>query len=224
MPNPIRLLIVDDQPLIKDALAALLKEEPDLVVVGCAANGEEALDLAAELQPDIVLMDLVMPVMDGLEAARRFKADLPAVKVLILTMHDSSEYVMQVMQAGAAGYVLKDIRSDTLLRTIKSVQDGLFVFPPVHLLKAATVEVLPKTALTETEVKVFVLLVRGVDKHSSHQKLTSSSAIAKALQMTTRAVEAHRANIRDRLGNLTPLEMVRYALKHGLIEDDDNMG
>jgi two-component system nitrate/nitrite response regulator NarL len=217
MSERIRLLIADDHPVVRDGLAALIAEEDDVTVVGCAADGEAALRLCAELAPDLVLMDIAMPVMDGIAATRRLKAQQPAIKVLVLTMQEAPEYVLDVMRAGAAGYVLKDVSSETLMRTIRSVHDGLFVFPPVDPQASADT---PKTALTRTEVKVFVRMVRGVATNSDAQRRNSSSAIGRDLHMSVRTVEAHRANIRDKLGVMTPWEMVKYATDHGLIEPE----
>lgn len=219
MARTIRLLLADNHPAYMEGLVALFREEPDIEVVGCAVNGQEALELALELEPDIVLMDISMPVMDGLEATRRVKKSLPGVKVLVCTMHNSPEYAVQATEAGAVGFVTKDLPFAALLPTVKAVQAGVIVLPPPPPPPPAPPPP-PKTDLTETEARVFVLMVQGVERNSSYQRLTSSGAIARALGMATRTVEAHRASIRDKLGNLTPVEMVRYALKHGLIDDE----
>lgn len=217
MAQIIRLLIVDDHPTHTEGLVALFKEEPDIEVVGWAANGQAALEMALDLEPDVVLMDMEMPVMNGLEATRRILKHLPNTKILVFTMHNLPEYSVQAMQAGAIGFASKGLSFAALLPMVKVAYAGGSIFPPTP---PPVIKESPKMVLTETEARVFVLMVQGVERRSSYQKLTSSGAIAKALDMATRTVEAHRASIREKLGNLTPLEMVSYARKHGLIDDD----
>lgn len=123
-PLPARLLIADDHDLVREGLRAMLSREPDLKVIGEAADGQEALDLCCSLRPDLVLMDLRMPRMDGIEATRAIREECPATSVLVVTIHESPEYLPQALAAGAAGYVLKDATSQQLLEAVWRVLDG----------------------------------------------------------------------------------------------------
>jgi DNA-binding NarL/FixJ family response regulator len=129
--NPIRVVLVDDHPLLREGLAALLREDPDIAIVGMAANGQEALDTIPALKPDLVLMDINMPVIDGLEATRRLLQAMPEMRVLVLSANDTATGIAQAMQAGAKGYVHKAVSADVLLRAMKTVHSGLTLFPPI---------------------------------------------------------------------------------------------
>jgi len=206
--NAVRLLIVEDHHLMLEGIAALLREEPCIDVVGLAINGSEALEKAEQLKPDVVLMDISMPLMDGLEATRQLRTTMPEVRVLMLTMHSEPEYVMRVMHAGAAGYVQKDVSADKLLSAIVAVHQGISLFPALSHVPDT------KNVLTQRESEVLILLVRGTRTPSGGN---SSGEIARELNVSTRTVETHRRNIFDRLGVRTPLPLVEYARKHGLI-------
>lgn len=209
MQSVIRILIVDDHPLMLDGIAALLAENPAIDVAGLARNGHEALEMADRLKPDVVLMDIGMPLMDGLEATRRLRASNPTIRVLVLTMHDEPEYVRQVMHTGAAGYVMKDISAEKLLHAITAVHNGINVFPA---LTQEPREPVAENVLTARETDVLILLVKGTSNKSN-----SNKDIARELELGTRTVEAHRKNIFSKLNIRTPLELVEYARKHGLI-------
>lgn len=198
--STLRIMIVDDHPVVREGFAAVLREA-GIEVVGMAGNGQEALRLAAELVPDMVLMDIHMPVMDGLAATQALRQQLPALKILMLTMEDSPEYASKAMQAGASGYLVKHSNTDQLLRTIDAVRCGLFVFPP--MISAPQ----PKTTpLTQREIEVLKWVAQG----------KQSGEIARILNIETRTVETHRHNIRDRLGLRSVAELTRYALDHDL--------
>ena len=186
MQDKIRLLMVDDNDLARQGTAALLALESWLEIVGTASNGMEALVLAAETQPDIVLMDINMPVMDGLEATRQLTQRYSHIKVIALTQYDDEHYIRQVMSTGAKGYALKSTDYQKLLITIDSVQKGLFVFPPLssglELLNPLEVTELP---LTPRQTEVAVLWADG---HSACE-------IARKLAIGTRGVESHIQNI-----------------------------
>lgn len=209
MQTPLRLMIVDDHPPVRDGFAALLRDA-GIDVVGMAGNGQEALDKAAEWMPDMVLMDINMPVMDGLVATRQFRLTQPQVLVVVLTMHDAPEYVAQAMQAGAAGYVLKDGSTDKLLRTLDAVRNGLFVFPPPSfsspLLQPPSVAAV-KIPLSARETEVLQLVAQG----------RQSGEIARLLGIETKTVETHRQKIRDKLGLRSVADLTRYALENGLV-------
>ena len=207
MNSKIRLLIVDDNELARKGTAALLALETDITVVGMASNGEEALLLASQLLPDIVLMDIQMPVMDGLEATRRLKELHPTIKVLALTMLDSDAYLMQVMNAKAEGYALKSIDYSKLLTTIKCVQAGLFTFPP--LLRTSTaLESLPNEQsgvnLTPRQLEIARLWVDGLP----------AGTIATRLSISTRGVQTHIQNIYLASQTKNRIELLKYLQKH----------
>ena len=204
-------MIVEDHPLMRDGIAALLREQPGIDVVGLACNGLEALEKARLLKPDVILMDIGMPLMDGLEATRQLQATLPEIRVLMLTMHNEPEYIMQVMRAGAAGYVLKDISADKLIHAITAVHQGISVFPALQQVPEI------ENRLTARETEVLILLVKGTSSKGNSAKANSAKDIARELTCSDRTIETHLKNIYAKLGVRTPLLLVEYARKHGLI-------
>ena len=207
----IKVLLVDDHPLVLDGIQARLEEVPGIRVVGQAHNGQEALEQANRLAPDVVLMDVSMPVMNGLEATRRFNSDYPAVKVLILSMHDNKEYILQLMQSGASGYILKDVSSDELIKAIETVFLGNTYFS-----QSASQTLFnnfethrPQTQnLTKREETVLKLLAEG----------KSNKAIANDLKISVRTVETHRQNIKNKLDIHTAAGLAKYAIEHNLVQ------
>ncbi len=214
MPD-IRVLVVDDHAILRDGIRSLLERQPGIEVVGEAANGLEALQQAAALMPDIVLMDIAMPVMDGLEATRRLREAYPGIKVLILTQHDSREYVAPLLQAGAAGYVLKRSGGREVVAALRQVQEqGTYIEPA--LLRQALAGPssqpagtgAPGEKLTERERDVLRLVVEG----------RSNKEIARALSISPKTVSVHRTNIMSKLGVQNSADLVRFALQHRLVE------
>ncbi len=210
----IRVLLVDDHPLVLDGISARLASVAELEVVGEASNGEEALERAAELKPDVVLMDISMPVLNGLEAALRFRDEQPGVKVLILSMHDSRDYIVKMIQSGAAGYVLKDVSSDELINAIETVCQGGTYF------SAGASQTLfsqfeddngnepPGNVLTRREETVLTLLAEGL----------CNKEIARKLNISVRTVETHRQNIKQKLQINTAAGLTKYAIEQNLIK------
>jgi len=198
-----RLLIVDDHPLLRDGIAARLREEPGIEVVGQAGNGREALDQARLLLPDVVLMDIAMPVMDGLEATRCFRVEMPAIRILILSMHDEPKYVARIIEAGAAGYVLKDVAAAELVRAIATVRDGGRYFSAGVSLSPAR----PSVTLSNRESEVLTLIAQG----------QCNKEIARKLGLSVRTVETHRQNLRAKLDIPTTAGLTQYAIAQGLI-------
>lgn len=207
----IRLLIVDDHLLLRDGIAALLQQEPDIAVVGHAQNGREALDQIPQLNPEVVLMDIAMPVMDGLQATQLIKDKWPKVRVLILSMHDEPEYIRKIMHAGASGYVLKDVSSEELLRAIATVhQHGSYFSSGVsnHLFQAPGTDTEDVEAtLTARETEVLKLIATGL----------CNKDISRTLKISIRTVESHRQNLRTKLGIQTTAGLTHYAIEHRLI-------
>jgi DNA-binding NarL/FixJ family response regulator len=210
----IRVLIVDDHAILRDGIRSLLDRQEGIGVVGEASNGCEALARIEELQPDIVLMDVAMPVMDGLEATRRVKEEHPEIKVLILTQHDSQEYVAPLLQAGASGYVLKRSGGREVVTAIRQVyEEGAFLEPGVarHVLRhyaASEDEKEDRPSLTERERQVLELVVEG----------KSNKEIARALVISPKTVSVHRSNIMGKLGVHNSAELVRYVIEHNLLD------
>ncbi|OIO89703.1 MAG: hypothetical protein AUK03_14060 [Anaerolineae bacterium CG2_30_64_16] len=213
MPD-IRVLVVDDHAILRDGIRSLLDRQDGITVVGEAGNGVEALAQAEALVPDIVLMDLAMPEMDGLEATRAIKAAHPETKVLILTQHDNQEYVAPLWQAGVSGYVLKRAGGREVIAAIRQVQDhGVFLGSDVarQMLSDHShgaehkVEELPH--LTERERQVLRLVVEG----------QSNKEIARILGISPKTASVHRTHIMTKLDVRNSAELVRYALQHRLL-------
>jgi len=211
----IRILIADDHGVLRAGLRALLNTEPSLEVVGEAADGNEALRLTSELQPDIVLMDISMPDCGGIEATRRLTELRPDVGVLILTVHEDKGLLREAIRAGAAGYILKRAVESELINAIQAVSRGdLYVHPAMTRALLPDVISVPAAnqmaieRLTPREVEVLRLIVTG---HTNRQ-------IADVLTLSVRTVESHRANLMDKLDLHSRVELVRYAAKHGLFE------
>jgi len=212
--SDIRVLIVDDHAILRDGIRSLLERQDGITVVAEASNGREALARVEESAPDIVLMDVAMPVMDGLEATRRLKETHPEAKVLILTQHDSQEYVTPLLQAGAAGYVLKRSGGREVVAAIRQVyEEGAFLEPGVarHLLRdyaKSDDEKATVPSLTEREQQVLKLVVEG----------KSNKEIARTLVISPKTVSVHRSNIMSKLGVHNSIELVRFVIEHNLLD------
>jgi DNA-binding NarL/FixJ family response regulator len=211
----IRVLVVDDHAILRDGIRLLLERQEGITVVGEASTGREALALVDELRPDIVLMDIAMPEMDGLEATRRIRESYPEVKVLILTQHDNREYVVPLLQAGASGYVLKRSGRREVITAIRQVyRQGAFLEPGVtdqvlrDYAQADKGEEEGVPHLTERESQVLKMVVEG----------KSSKEIARALYISPKTVSVHRSNIMSKLGVHNSAELVRYVMQHDLFD------
>jgi DNA-binding NarL/FixJ family response regulator len=212
----IRIVVADDHRIVRDGLAALLAREADLELVGQAEDGHAALRCVRELQPDVLVTDVAMPGLNGIEAIRRIRADHPAVKTLCLSMHGDSRMVMGMIDAGAAGYVLKDCAFDELGRAIRKVMAGQIYLSPdlvgvvVHEARKRTGGAAsagqPAAALTPREREMVQLLSEG---HSTAQ-------IAERLHVSAKTVATHRENILHKLNMRSIAELTRYAIREGL--------
>jgi DNA-binding NarL/FixJ family response regulator len=214
----IRILIADDHGVIRAGLRALLAEFADLTVVGEASDGVEAITKAVELKPDILLMDLSMPNLGGIEATRQLTQSQPEVRVLILTVHEDESLLKEVVRAGAAGYIIKRAAQEELIHAIRVVARGdLYVHPAMTraLFSAPSVDLSPKPCEAETltlrEVEVLQLLAKGY----------TNRQIAEHLSLSPRTVEGHRANLSAKLGLRSRVELVDYAEKHGLMKSKE---
>ena len=214
----IRLLLVDDHRLVRDGLAAILEDETDITLVGTANNGQEALELAMELQPDIILMDIDMPILNGIEATKLLMQHYPQVKVLMLTMHNEDEYIMQVMQCGAVGYVQKNIEADLLIKTLRSVSQGILAFPPLKftsrsLSSEASEATLPsKTVLTKREQSIAVLKAQGYTAKEIARILSSNEGEP----ISHRTVEVHLAHVYEKLQSKSVLDLIKVLQADGI--------
>lgn len=213
----IRVLIADDHHVVRRGLLFFLKTQKDIDVVGEAKNGIEAVQLVKELKPDIVLMDLVMPEMDGIEATRTIKAELPEVEVIILTSFSDKDHVLPAIEAGAAGYQLKDIEPDDLVSSIRQVMRGESIMHPVATIQLEEQlreeENLPhvKNPLTRREQDVLAELTKG----------KSNREIASSLFVTEKTVKTHISNIFAKLEVQDRTQAALYAVKHGLTEGSE---
>ncbi len=215
----IRVVVVDDHTILREGVCSLLALQDDIVVVGEASNGAEALELLDRTAADVVIMDMVMPRMNGLEATREIKCRWPDVKVLILSMYDDDAYVQQVIQAGASGYVLKRVATDDLVQAIREVYGGAsFLHPPIaakliedYVRRVRGDEIAADQGpLTAREREVLTLIAEG----------NSNQEIADRLYLSRKTVESHRANIMRKLDVHEVTELVKYALRNGLIRLD----
>jgi two-component system response regulator NreC len=209
----IRVLIVDDHGIVRAGLRALLSVESDLTIVGEAADGEQALRLARTLQPDVVLMDISMPGMDGLEATRALTQSQPAVKVLILSLHEDSALVRAALEAGAAGYVVKrGVEGDVISAIRAAVRGDLYLHPAVTRALLAkdgpASEFAGRETLSPREIEVLRLIAAG---HTNRE-------IAERLVLSVRTVESHRANLMGKLGLHSRAELVQYAASRDLLD------
>jgi DNA-binding NarL/FixJ family response regulator len=211
----IRVLLADDHAVLRAGLRALLNAEPDIEVIGEAGDGQEAVTLAEKLRPDVVVMDLAMPVMSGMEATRHITAQLPNARVLALTMHAEDQYLLEVLEAGGSGYVLKRSADTELLEAIRAVSRGeTFLYPDaVKLLLsryrngARADQQSRRPALSEREEEVLRLTAEGYSNHE----------IADQLQISPKTVDTYRQRIMEKLGLHHRVELVHYALDRGLL-------
>ncbi|CAN5179047.1 response regulator transcription factor [soil metagenome] len=204
---PVRLLLVDDHQLVRDGLRARLESIANFSVVGEAGTAEEALDHAEKLGIDLVLMDINLKGMSGIELTGRFHERHPEIAVLILSMHDKGEYVMQAIQAGARGYVLKDSPATDIITAIETVMDG-GIYYSAGLTKHLARPLAPAMLLTPREKEVLQRIADG--KSNKH--------IARELDLSVRTVETHRWNIKRKLGIEGQAELIRFALEQSVIK------
>lgn len=211
-----RVLIADDHAIMRDGIRALLTASEDMEVVGEAADGKEAIEKTQELAPDVVIMDLSMPRMDGLEAIRRIHKKQPQVKTLVLTQHDNQEYVLSVVRAGAAGFLPKKAVSSDLMAALRALRKGeSFLYPQAasvlisnYLQRSTAID--PYDSLTAREREVLKLVAEG---HTSRK-------IAELLYLSTKTITSHRNKLMQKLNLHNRSDLVRYAVRHGVVSSD----
>jgi DNA-binding NarL/FixJ family response regulator len=214
--DKIRILVVDDHAIMREGIRALLGIHDDIEVVGEASEGKEAVEKSQELMPDVVIMDIAMPGMDGLEATRRIRKKNPKIKVLILTQHDNKEYILSVVKAGAAGYVPKRALGSELVSAIRAVRQGdSFLYPSAaaaliedYLQQAGEED--PYDRLTAREREVLKLIAEG----------NTSREISDMLFVSQKTVLGHRAKIMEKLNLHNRTELIKYAVRKGLVSLD----
>ncbi len=209
------VFLADDHAVLRAGLKMLIDAQPDLQVVGEAEDGEEAIERIIALKPDLALMDVNMPSLDGLEALRRIKAACPQVRVLVLSMYDDEGYLRRALENGASGYILKKAADSELMAAIRAVARGeVYVYPSLtHLLVNRYLgreESRPSVAvveLSERELEVVRLLAEG---HTSEQ-------VGQRLALSAKTVDTYKARVMEKLGLRSRVDLVRYALRHGLL-------
>ena len=214
--KPITVVIADDHALVREGTKQLLDEHPGLSVVGEAADGQEAVEVVTRLKPDVVLMDIAMPGMNGIEATKRIKETTPSTSVLVLTAYDDEQYIYALLDAGAAGYLLKNVSGEELARSIYAVAEGESVLHPSVAAKvfkrvtsgaAGLAKPRRMDQLTERELAVLRLAARGL----------SNKMIARDLDLSDRTVQVHLSNVFGKLGVASRTEAVITALRRGIV-------
>jgi len=219
--NPIRVLLVDDHTLFREGIRRLVNEQPDMEIIGEAANGRQAIDRAVELQPDVILMDIAMPDMTGLDAAEIIKKQRPQARVLLLTVHDDREYLFRALEVGASGYVLKEAEAQALVMAIQAVHRGeIYLYPSVtrwlvqdYLQRGRSghpEEQQRLDELTERQQTVLQLLAEG---HTNQE-------IANKLVLSPYTIQTHIQNIMQKLNLHSRADLIKYAIRHGLTDLD----
>ena len=214
--NRIRVLLADDHTILRDGIRALLDDQPDIEVIGEAEDGLSTVKMVGKLKPDVVIMDIAMPILNGLEATRQIQRDHPQVKVLILTMHDNEEYIRQVLAAGALGYVLKDAAAHDLLGAIRAVHRGEAVLSPA-ITRLVIEDYLrwgdirpadTSNGLTPREREILQLIAEGY----------TNKEIAEILSLSVKTIQSHRSNLMSKLDLHDRGELIKYAIQKKIID------
>lgn len=217
--NKIRVILAEDHTIVRQGLRLLLEQSDDIKVIAEAEDGREAVKKTEQLKPDIVLMDISMPILNGIEATRQIKKKFPDIKVLILTMHTTEEYISQILHAGASGYLVKKSAHHELLSAIKAIQKGNSYLSPL-VSKKVVDEYLQKTKddikkdryekLTTREREVLQLIAEG----------KANKEIAELLFLSIKTVETHKAHLMEKLNLHTTTDLIKYALQKGIISTE----
>lgn len=208
----IRILLADDHTVVRQGFRAILAQQPDMQIVGEAGNGRDAMALAQETSPDVIVMDVAMPELNGIEATRRLTATLPNTRVLALSMHKDSVYVREMLKAGAKGYLLKDSVENDLLEAVRALsRGGEYISPAVQAALMSPYRnqgTTPLDLLTSREREVLQLVAEG----------KTNKEVAAILQISVFTVDAHRGRIMEKLNVHNVNELVRFAVRNGLVD------
>jgi two-component system response regulator NreC len=216
MTSKIRILLADDHTLLRNGISAILEDEPDMAVVGEADNGREAVRLADQLKPNVVLIDIAMPLLNGLEATRQIKHEHPEISVLVLTMYDNEEYFRKMLEVGASGYIIKRAAATELVSAIRAVYHGEAVLSPAitrllledYLNHDSHTEKDDPSALSSREREVLQLIAEG----------RTSREIAEILNLSVKTVQSHRTNLMQKLDLHDRGDLIKYAIQKKIIE------
>jgi len=219
MRMPIKIMIADDHTIVRQGLARLLEDQPDLKIVGQATNGRIAIEKAQELRPDVIIMDIAMPLMNGIEAAKRIRKDLPNTKILILSMYSHEHYIHELLETGISGYLLKDSSGRDIINAIHAaMKDETFLSPSISK-KVVDTYLSPRKSLSREdrfkqlsnrEREVFQLIAEG---HSTRR-------IAEMLCVTISTIKSHKSKIMEKLGIYNPVHLIHFAIQLGLVDPD----
>jgi DNA-binding NarL/FixJ family response regulator len=216
----LRVVLADDHAVVREGLKALVNAQPDMRVIGEAGNGEEACRVVMELSPDVLVMDLSMPVLGGADATIRVKRDCPSVKILALTVHEERQYLSQLLRAGASGYVLKRAAPAELVRAVRTVAGGgTYIDPSIagaivagFLDADASIASRVTDVLSDREREVLIRIARGF----------SNKEIAAKLRLSVKTVETYKARVAEKLGLRTRVDIVRYAGREGWLSESQD--
>ena len=210
----IRVLVVDDHIIVREGICALLARRKDIEVIGQASDGEQAIEQVSTLHPNVVLMDISMPGMNGLEATRVIHKSFPGTRIIVLTQHENKEYIFPMLRAGAVGYIFKRARSNELVDAIRTVhQEGACLPADIarivmnDLTRTTITGTRKQSLLTEREKEVLRLVADGL----------SSREIAEQLSLGVKTVETHRVNIMKKVGVQNTVELIKYAIREGIV-------
>jgi DNA-binding NarL/FixJ family response regulator len=214
--SKIRVFIADDHQVLREGICLLLEKTADMEAIGQAENGGDAVARVGQLLPDIVLMDITMPGVNGLEATRQIKQMYPAIKVLILTMHDTDQYLSEMLEVGASGYVVKTATSSELISALRSVYQGdIYLYPSIARMLVGDYLQRVKSGEEKASYNGLTLREREILKYIAEDR--QNREIAELLTISVRTVQAHRAHLMEKLGAHDRTELVKYAIRKGMI-------
>jgi DNA-binding NarL/FixJ family response regulator len=216
MTSKIRILIADDHTLLRNGICALLEDEPDITIVGEASDGREAVRLAGQHKPEVVLMDIAMPLLNGLEATRQIKHEHPEINILVLTMYDNEEYFREMLEVGASGYIIKRAAASELVTAIRAVYNGEAILSPTitrllledYLNRDIHSQKDDPNALSSREREVLQLIAEG----------KTSREIAEILNLSVKTVQSHRTSLMQKLDLHDRGDLIKYAIQKKIIE------